>query len=405
MLRGVPLPAVLLLVLCCARAEALDVAVSGYLDARLIAPTEQQSWVKGGQGKFRFGGGNGNARFVEAVGEANATLLDGLSAQVSARLEPTDSAGLDLLEAYLLYAPRPEGGISWSVKAGAFFPSISLENDDIGWSSPYTLTPSAINSWIGEEIRTLGAEANMRWTMGGAGTLVATGALICCNDEAGIMVADRGWAMDDRPTGLFERVHMPDATFRLFHAPTPFYSGMFDEIDNRPGWYGGLTWQLPDGLGKLTALRYDNRADPAAITTRDTAWETKFWSFGARTNVEGVLLIAQHLAGYTAVEVRGTEFATKFQSAFVLASYDLDDWRFSLRGDLFQTRRLGAAPSPFSEDGDAFTAAISTTAIDHLRLTAEVVMMDSRRGEYALDGLPVRMGSTQGQISARFLFN
>jgi multidrug efflux system outer membrane protein len=126
MLRGFPLPAALLLVLCCARAEALDVAFSGYLDARLIAPTDQQSWVKGGLGKFRFGGGNGNARFVEAVGEANATLLDDLSAQVSARIEPTDSSGVDLLEAYQLYAPRPAGAFSWSVKAGAFFPTISL---------------------------------------------------------------------------------------------------------------------------------------------------------------------------------------------------------------------------------------------------------------------------------------
>ena len=50
--------------------------------------------------------------------------------------------------------------VSWSVKAGAFFPTISLENDDLGWTSPYTLTPSAINSWIGEELRTIGSEAH-----------------------------------------------------------------------------------------------------------------------------------------------------------------------------------------------------------------------------------------------------
>ena len=54
---------------------------------------------------------------------------------------------------------RPRTGrVSWSVKAGAFFPTISLENDDLGWTSPYTLTPSAINSWIGEELRTIGSE-------------------------------------------------------------------------------------------------------------------------------------------------------------------------------------------------------------------------------------------------------
>jgi hypothetical protein len=406
MRSGIPLLAVPLLVLSLARAGAMDVTFSGYLDARLIAPTGQQSWVKGGLGKFRFGGGDGNARFVEGVGQANATLLDGLSAQVTARVEPSDSSGVDLLEAYALYAPQADGDLSWSVKAGAFFPSISLENDDIGWASPYTLTPSAINSWIGDELRTLGAEANLRWHAGDLGTLVATGALLCCNDEAGIMMADRGWTMDDRPSGLFERVHLPEATTRLFHMPTPTYSGMFDEIDGNIGWYGGLTWQLPDNLGKLSVLRYDNETDPTAVTARDTGWETKFWSFGARTSIGGVMLIAQQLSGYTAIVSRGVEQATKFQSAFLLASYDWDDVRFSLREDLFQTRKTPAAtPSPFSEDGNAFTAAISYTGIDHLRLTAEIIAMDSRRREYTLDGFPAQQDSIQSQLGARWYFD
>ena len=49
---------------------------------------------------------------------------------------------------------------------------------------------------------------------------------------------------------------MPDATLRLFHAPVPDRTAMFDEIDGRAGWYAGLTWQMP-GVGKLTvaALR------------------------------------------------------------------------------------------------------------------------------------------------------
>jgi hypothetical protein len=404
---GLPLLAVSLLVLSLAPgARALDVDFSGYLDARLIAPTGQQSWVKGGLGKFRFGGGDGNARFVEGVAQANATLLDGLTAQVTARVEPTDSSGVDLLEAYALYAPATDGDLSWSVKAGAFFPAISLENDDIGWASPYTLTPSAINSWIGEEIRTLGSEATLRWKTASIGTLTAIGALLCCNDEAGILMADRGWAMDDRPTGLFERVRLPAATTRLFHMPTPYYSGMFDEIDNRLGWYGGLAWQLPDGLGKLQVLRYDNDGDPAALTARDTGWETKFWSFGGRTRIGGVTLIAQQLTGYTSVVSRGVENATKFQSAFLLASYDWDDVRFSLREDIFRTRKTPApTPSPFAEDGNAFTAAVSWTGFNHLRLTAEVIALDARRREYTLDGYPAKLGSTQGQLGARYSFD
>ena len=62
--------------------------------------------------------------------------------------------------------PAAAGPVSWSVKTGAFFPTISLENDDLGWTSPYTLTPSAINSWIGEELRTIGSEAILRYDTG-----------------------------------------------------------------------------------------------------------------------------------------------------------------------------------------------------------------------------------------------
>ena len=69
---GLPLLAIPLLAFLPARAEALDLAFSGYLDARVIAPSNQTSWVKGGLGKFRFGPNRGNFRFVEAVGQLQA---------------------------------------------------------------------------------------------------------------------------------------------------------------------------------------------------------------------------------------------------------------------------------------------------------------------------------------------
>jgi hypothetical protein len=33
---------------------------------------------------------------------------------------------------------------------------MSLENRAGGWKTPYTITPSAISSWVGEELRTIG---------------------------------------------------------------------------------------------------------------------------------------------------------------------------------------------------------------------------------------------------------
>src|SRR6202012_3136616 len=173
-----------------------------------------------GLGKFRYGGNEGNFRFAEAVAQGTATL-DNFSAVGVVRAEPEQRAGLDLLEAYISYHPSSAGDVSWFGKLGPFFPTISLENDDIGWTSPYTLTPSAINTWIGEELRTIGGEGLLHWRTPDFGTLTLTGAVFCCNDPAGVLMADRGWAMDDRPTGLFERVRLPDATLKLFHEATP----------------------------------------------------------------------------------------------------------------------------------------------------------------------------------------
>ena len=73
-------------------------------------------------------------------------------------LDPKLDAGIDLLETYVSWRPQSNGVLRWNVRAGAFFPPVSLENDDLGWTSPYTLTPSAINSWVGSELRTIGGE-------------------------------------------------------------------------------------------------------------------------------------------------------------------------------------------------------------------------------------------------------
>ena len=67
--------------------------------------------------------------------------------------------------------------------------------------------------------------------------------------------------MDDRPTGLFERVRLPDATVKLFHMAGARHTGMFDEIDGTPAGMPALSWQMAE-IGKLTVLRYDNEGDP-----------------------------------------------------------------------------------------------------------------------------------------------
>jgi hypothetical protein len=383
--------------------------VSGYADFRLVAPPSETAWLNGGLSKFRYGDNEGNFRFAEGVVQGDLKLGSEFSAVAVVRGEPEQRTGIDLLEGYVSWHPAADGPVSWSVKTGAFFPTISLENDDLGWTSPYTLTPSAINSWIGEELRTIGSEAIVRFDTGGFGTVSLTGAVTCCNDPAGVLMAFRGWAMDDRPSGIFSDVREPDATLRLFHEDFPDRTPMFDEIDGRPGWYAGLTWQMA-GIGKITALRYDNEGDPNKVSGEYGAWDTRFWSYGARTGWDDLVLIAQGLQGQTVIGTRFGLSYTFFQSAFLLASYDLagvgaEDWRASLRGDVFQTRHPAATPSIMNEDGHAATISVSWQHFDWLRLTGELIAMQSRRNEYLLDGFPSAAPSQQQfQISARFFF-
>ena len=72
-------------------------------------------------------------------------------------VEPKDRAGIDALELYTSYRPQLD---DWNVnvKAGAFFPPFSLENTELGWTPYWTLTPSAIDSWFGDELRAIGTE-------------------------------------------------------------------------------------------------------------------------------------------------------------------------------------------------------------------------------------------------------
>src|ERR1700733_7622743 len=125
-------------------ASAVDFNFEGYADARIIAPSGEKSWLDGGLGPLRFGANQPDPdfRFTEAVGQGDLAITPDLHAISVLRIEPEQRTGVDFLETYLAWRPQSSTNWQWSVKAGAFFPSISLENTDLGWASPYTFTPS-----------------------------------------------------------------------------------------------------------------------------------------------------------------------------------------------------------------------------------------------------------------------
>ena len=389
-------------------AKAQDFQLHGFLDLRAVSPSRETSWDDGGLGKSRYGSGDGGLNAGGALLNASWQITPALSAIADAQYQPDESPHLDVLDAYLRYRPASTTPWRWSVKAGAFFAPISLENEGIGWTSVWTLTPSAINSWVGEELRTIGGEFDLEHR-GAANTFQAGFALFGSNDPAGELLATRGWSLSDLTSGLRASVREPDVYAPSVAIAAPVEYRPFDEIDHRPGWYADASWESPT-YGKVVLLRYDNRADPTRFEHYDQrevfAWHTRFWSLGARTRVSDIALIAQVMDGDTAFEPEPALYIdTHFDAAYLLAGWERGAWRPALRLDFFSLRQTPASlPLPLSEHGHALTAALNWRPNDRLRITGEWLRIDSTRRQRLLEGLSPRQIDSQLQVSARLLF-
>ena len=152
---------------------------------------------------------------------------------------------------------------------------------------------------------------------------------------AGTLIANRGWILTDRPVGLFDHARLPD----LEYVTGQRYFDPFKEIDDRPGWYAGTTWHR-EGMGTLSLLRYDNQANPSAFR-QQFAWHTAFWSAGAEADFDKFVLLSQAMAGETEIDpAPGNRNRTRFQAAYLLAGYGLDNWRVATRPPFWHHRQL-----------------------------------------------------------------
>jgi hypothetical protein len=237
------------------------------------------------------------------------------------------------------------------------------------------------------------------------------------NDPAGILLAFRGWSFNDRPTGLFDRLRLPDALAQVWGAPAPLRTQTFKEIDGRAGWYAGISWQQ-DGLGRIQILRYDNRGEPTAFREQ-FAWLTEFWSAGLEIPLGEIVILGQFMAGKTDVTASPHfDSSTKFQAGYVLAGWASGKWRLAARFDLFRTFEYHPSDEEeeeeedeyyplipeYSERGHAVTLAVSYLPTKWLRLTAEGLRVDSYRFQRSLTLLPPRAVESQLQLSARLYY-
>lgn len=380
-------------------AQAQQVMLSGYADARVVERASGRSWVDGGLGKTQFGGTGVAPEFGGAAGDISYLPTPEILTKASIRIDPALHGVPELLEAYARYRPVSTTPLRFSLKAGAFFPPVSLENDGVGWSSYWTLSPSAVNTWVGEELRTFGTESTVEWR-GENGTLSALGAVYMADDGVGTILQTRGWAIGDSVMGLGGTLRNPDAV-------TPHRMDPFLELDGRVGWYGGVAWAAED-WGKIQLLRYDNQASPSA-GHGPHGWNTDFWSLGAQTEIAGFEVLAQGMSGHTIIKPTEDQYQTVFQAAYVLIGREIGEWngewRAAARGDIFRTDSQYNVLHPlYSEHGAALTLALNWKPESWLRIALEELHMHSLRGDLANYGQNPRQTADQLQLAFRFIY-
>jgi hypothetical protein len=391
----------LALLLLTATARAADWEVS--LDTRLITSDADHPFMDGGLGTVRFGRNDSGLQ----LGRARLALSQQLGELWSAHLDVSawdnkDRSPVGATEAYLQFRPYPRAGYRFRLKAGAFYPPMSLENRAPGWESPYGLSYSAIDSWLAVEVRTIGMEAQLEWLGTRSGHLFdlgLTGGVFGWNEGAGVVLASDGFSLTDRQTPVFGRVGQP--------AVAPLYGAEpFLQLDHHAGVYAGAEARYLDRV-VVRVLRYDNRADPTQIdnVSNAIAWNTSFTSAGVRVEGDnGWTVIAQWLDGKTTIAPPGLQLTWPFRAEYALLSRRLGRHTLSARYDRFQVDSSNLEQGGGWQDGHAWTAAYTFNASAHWRFTLEWLRVVSSSYNRQDLGGPLLATETQLQLAIRYAF-
>ncbi len=374
------------------------------LDGRFVASDARRSFLDGGLGKLRYGDdavgvdlGRLRMAYRGTWGEITHVVVD------ASAWSTRDTNPIDLTEAYLEFRPVPRSTWRSRVKLGAFYPAISLEHRAAGWTNPYTLSSSALNTWIGEELRTIGVQYELAWAGSQQDRDLDLGVSVAVygwNDPAGVVVGLRGFALHDRQTPLFGRVRT--------HVPAgPQSRVLFEEIDDRPGYYVSVQAKYA-GRTELRALHYDNRADPAAFDAgiQDYAWETLFDSVGVRHDgANDWTFMAQWLGGSTYIG-GGRHDAWDFSTAFALVAKQVGRHRLAVRAETFEMEQLRSVfTNNLGRDrGHAWTVGWTFQPREPLELSAEWLQVDSNFNWRTQLGEQPRASERALQLGVRYTF-
>ena len=394
--------------------NAAEHHIAGLLDVRLSLTDSFESYLEGGYGKFGQNDGS-NLSLSQLALTYHVDWENNLSMHLVTNAYIDDiNNGIGITEAYLKYRTVPnDAGYRYQFRAGFMYPKISLENIVTGWASPYSLNYSTMNTWLGEEVRHLGLEANMT-KLGKFSNdpydLSLGLSLFNSNDPNGSMLTWHGWTQSSRQTFWNQKLAFPQipalspgqALQTQAHRSDPFI-----ELDSKVGYHINGEWNLR-GSVKVSLGYYDNRGDIDIVEDGQYGWITNFSHAGIKWNIaKDLTLITQYMSGDTRMRVVNNfdVVAADFNNVYLLLSKTWGDYRLSGRIESFNVKDLDdVSGDNNNEDGSALTLSFIYKISKQLRFHSEYNWISSNRFSRNYLNLDINADEKQLQFALRYFF-
>lgn len=404
--------------------RAVEYNAHGVLDLRAsLTDSLQRSYLAAGQGKFGLGDGE-HLSIAQAGTHISASWDNGLSMHSVVNAYANNDSGnknkAGLTEVFLKYRNIPNtAGYRLNIKAGMFYPEISLENTAPAWASKDTLDSSTINTWIAEEIRILGSEFkitrlgrpnNHKFDISFATSIFIN------NDPAGALLAWHGWTISSRQTLLSEEREIP---FLPARNPEGVLSDQasaskpFLELNNQVGYHMRTQWLLHN-KGTVSVGYYDNRATPYKIKNGQYGWDTRFYHLGMKWRLaKSLSMRSQYLSGKTLMQNLQMQDVVNndYASGFLALTYKWhsllgsSNHKSTMRLERFSvTDNDGSIGDSNNEKGKALTLNHTYRLTKHWFLSGEVSIIDSKRNARRYEGQDIDLTENQFQLAARYFF-
>lgn len=393
---------------------AVDANIKGLIDLRAyhVTSDDSNSYLTGDYGKFRFDDGSGIA-----LGQLGAHLNLEFNSTWSATLVANAFANkgnsvIGITEGFVSYKGLPSSN-GWRIKSklGVFYPTISFENVATAWSTPYTLTSSSLNNWVGEELRNTGINLSLEKLgklSGSKHNFSGDISLFKNNDPAGAMLAWHGWTIGSRQTLLHEKLIVQDFPARQQKlAAQAAESDPFLELDDRFGLHVSANWKYANKL-KFNLGYYDNFAKEGVVENGQYTWTTEFihsalkYRFAKEWEV-----IAQYMKGNTYMTSPYQEKVVDndFDNAFVMLRHFWSNHHIAARFEHFNVDDLDNIwGDNNNEQGNAFSLAYRYKLSKQSFILTEYNYIDSTRPSRWYVNQAVDKKESQYQIGYRYYF-